>query len=128
MTFVKTPLGVIMHVENHSRAVEIARTLKSHGALLMLEPATPLPEMEDGAAFFGIDRSVDPVSLQWVKPEPITVETLQAAAQRMLSQKPKTPMELHAPSCPKIATRGLLACRCGTAAIEAAIEDERLGR
>lgn len=47
--FVRTPTGIIMHVENHRALVEEARRSRLRGALLMLEPATPI----DAAEIFG---------------------------------------------------------------------------
>lgn len=46
-SFVRTPIGVIMHVDNHRALVKLAT---SKGQLLMLEPATPI----DHTVMFGL--------------------------------------------------------------------------
>lgn len=45
MSFVRTPVGLIMHVDNHRALVEQAKSSGLRDALLMLEPSEPISEL-----------------------------------------------------------------------------------
>ena len=51
MSFVKTPIGVIMHVDNHKAALELAKAHKLKVWIRMLEPAEPIEWIPDGTSY-----------------------------------------------------------------------------
>lgn len=70
---------------------------------------------------FGIDRGV--ASPTVITGCVLTPEYFEAARVSMLANFGSPPVEMHAPTCPKIRTRGRKACRCGSVPSEAWCED-----
>ena len=46
MSFVRTPIGLIMHADNHRALVAQAKLSGLRGALTMLEPAEPISNLD----------------------------------------------------------------------------------
>lgn len=63
MSFVRTPAGVLMHVDNHRALVEMAKRVGSRGMLAMLEPAEPVRPFEGfNYTWCGIDAPRPPLT------------------------------------------------------------------
>lgn len=70
MSYVITPLGVVMHVDSHRQMVEIAEKSRNKMLLSWLLPARPFD-----SPFLGIDRQVHPTPFSAMKnAAPMSVE------------------------------------------------------
>lgn len=77
--------------------------------------------MGEPGDIFGIDRGVAESTI--IVTGRFTPEAFMEAAEKMKADFGRLEIEMHAPHCPKIRTKGRKACRCGSRPTEAIFED-----